>query len=39
VSPYIVLLSGFPGAGSLAQDRVGVDLSTLWGVALARTCS
>ncbi|KQX61639.1 hypothetical protein [Angustibacter sp. Root456] len=39
VSPYIVLVSGFPGTGSLAQDRVGVDLSTLWGVALARTCS
>ncbi|MGN6303100.1 MAG: hypothetical protein ACTHN8_18615 [Angustibacter sp.] len=39
VSPYIVLTSGYPGTGSLAQDRVGVDLSTLWGVALARTCS
>lgn len=39
VSPYIVLLSGYPGAGTLAQDRVGVDLSTLWGMALARTCS
>ncbi len=39
VSPYVVLVSGYPGAGSLAQDRVGVDLSTLWGVALARTCS
>lgn len=39
VSPYIVLLSGHPGSGPLAQDRIGVDLSTLWGVALARTCS
>jgi hypothetical protein len=39
VSPYIVLQSGYPGAGPLAQDRIGVDLSTLWGVALARTCS
>ena len=39
VSPYIVLLSGYPGAGSLAQDRVGVDLSALWGAALARNCS
>jgi hypothetical protein len=39
VSPYIVLLSGYPGAGALAQDRIGVDLATLWGVALARTCS
>jgi hypothetical protein len=39
VSPYIVLLSGYPGAGTLAQDRIGVDLSALWGAALARNCS
>ena len=39
VSPYIVLLSGYPGAGELAQDRIGVDLSALWGAALARNCS
>jgi hypothetical protein len=38
VSPYVVLLSGYPGAGTLAQDRIGVDLSTLWGAALARNC-
>ncbi len=39
VSPYIVLRSGYPGAQGLAQDRAGVDLSTLWGAALARNCS
>lgn len=38
VAPYVVLVSGSPAAGNLAQDRVGVDLSTLWGVALARRC-
>jgi hypothetical protein len=39
VSPYIVLRSGYPGVEGLAQDRAGVDLSTLWGAALARNCS
>lgn len=38
VAPYVVLLSGYPGAGTLAQDRIGVDLSALWGAALARNC-
>ncbi len=38
VSPYIVLTAGAIGATELAQEPIGVDLSTLWGAALARNC-
>ncbi|GAB3594519.1 hypothetical protein GCM10027446_18600 [Angustibacter peucedani] len=39
LTPYVVLRVGSPGADVLAQEVVGVDLSTLWGAALARDCS
>jgi hypothetical protein len=38
VSPYVVLVAGYPGADRLARERAGVDLSALWGAALARNC-
>jgi hypothetical protein len=39
LSPYIVLRAGPPDTAPLIQEPVGVDLSTLWGAALARDCS
>jgi hypothetical protein len=39
LSPYVVLRTGPPGSHRLAQQPVGVDLSTVWGAALARDCS
>jgi hypothetical protein len=39
LSPYIVLRAGPPDTAPLIQEPIGVDLSTLWGAALARDCS
>ncbi len=38
-SPYIVLQVGVPGSPATAQEVTGVDLSLVWGAALARECS
>ncbi|MFC6007043.1 hypothetical protein [Angustibacter luteus] len=39
LSPYVVLRAGTPDAPALLQEPVGLDLSTVWGAALARECT
>ncbi|WP_426563892.1 hypothetical protein ACPPVT_21390 [Angustibacter sp. McL0619] len=39
LAPYVVLRAGPPDTEPLIQEPIGLDLSTLWGAALARDCS
>jgi hypothetical protein len=39
LSPYVVLRAGTPDSPALLQEPIGLDLSTVWGAALARECA